>query len=96
MFEVKNAGSPEVFVNGVTQGVLTYYESSDMSDSCMTIMAADPQDMMQGDGMPGAGKICHGPNSADWTCTVCGTMTFGSKKTDQCFHCKTVRKRSGK
>ena len=39
---------------------------------------------------------CKGPNSADWTCTVCGTVTFGSKKTDQCFHCKTVRKRSGK
>ena len=39
---------------------------------------------------------CKGPNSADWTCTVCGTVTFGSKKTDHCFHCKTVRKRSGK
>ena len=39
---------------------------------------------------------CKGPKSADWTCTVCGTVTFGSKKTDQCFHCKTVRKRSGK
>ena len=39
---------------------------------------------------------CKSPKSTDWTCTVCGTVTFGSKKTDQCFHCKTVRKRSGK
>ena len=22
---------------------------------------------------------------------MCGKVTFGSKKTDQCFHCKTVR-----
>ena len=34
---------------------------------------------------------CKGTRNADWTCTVCGKVTFGSKKTDQCFHCKTVR-----
>ena len=25
------------------------------------------------------------------TCTVCGKVTFGSKKTDQCYYCKMVR-----
>ena len=34
---------------------------------------------------------CKGTRNADWTCTVCGKVTFGSKKTDQCHHCKTVR-----
>ena len=34
---------------------------------------------------------CKGTRNADWTCTVCGKVTFGSKKTDQCYHCKTVR-----
>ena len=34
---------------------------------------------------------CKGTRNADWTCTVCGKVTFGSKKTDQCHDCKTVR-----
>ena len=38
---------------------------------------------------------CYGTKNRDWTCTVCGKVTFGSKKTDQCYYCKTVRMKFG-
>ena len=32
----------------------------------------------------------------DWTCTVCNSVTYGSKKTDRCFCCNAMRKSRGK
>ena len=36
-------------------------------------------------------ESCKGTRNGDWTCAACGKVTFRSKKTDQCYYCKTVR-----